>query len=257
MYIRQLLIPGVMSRRLTNGEFIEKARRVHGDKYEYTERTYTTSSVPIRVICPLHGEFQQVAGDHLRGFGCSACSGKRRLTTDQFIEKAQRVHLGRYDYSRVNYISSNTPVTILCPKHGEFSIKPTFHLYGTQNGCGKCCYSKGEVFVADWLTGRGVEFARQVKFPGCKNPKTGHQLRFDFYIPALNLCIEVDGLQHQAGKHFMRGKCLDVSDVVRRDAEKTRFCEEAGIGLERVPWLGNRTTLASQLERIFNQPKLQ
>lgn len=244
-----------MSRKLTNEEFIEKAKRVHGDKFIYSQDTYSKSSVPIKVICPEHGLFQQVAGDHLRGFGCSACSGKRRLTTEQFIEKANKVHSNRYSYDKTNYISSNQPVTITCKKHGDYTIKPNYHLYGTKNGCPKCCYSKGEVAIQDWLERSNIAFTPQAKFIGCVNPLTNKQLRFDFYIKAYNLCIEVDGLQHQSGKHYLRGKCLDMPDISLRDRAKDEYCRSAGITLERLPWLGNKEVLIEQLENIFKQLK--
>lgn len=240
-----------MSKRLTNEEFIEKAKRVHGDRFIYLEDTYTKSSVPIKVICPEHGLFNQIAGDHLRGFGCSACSGKRRLTTEQFIEKANDVHSNRYSYEKTEYVSSNQPVIIECQKHGEFSIKPNYHLYGTKNGCPKCCYSKGEAAVADWLTSNNILFVSQAKFQGCVNPLTNKQLRFDFYLETYNLCIEVDGVQHQAGKHYLRGRCLDLSDVSIRDKAKNDYCQSSGIRLIRLPWIGNKKILIQELETIF------
>jgi hypothetical protein len=253
IYIRELLEPNIMSKRLTNEEFIEKAKKVHGDKYIYLENTYTKSDVPVKVVCPNHGEFLQVAGDHLRGFGCSACTGKRRLTTEQFIEKANKVHLSIYDYSKTIYVSSNKPVTIVCKKHGDFVIKPTYHLYGTKNGCPKCCYSKGEVAVRCWLEDRGIDFIPQAKFPNCVNPLTGKQLKFDFFIQQYNLCIEVDGIQHQSGKHYLRGRCLDLPDISIRDEAKNRFCLSNGIQLNRLPWLGDKDSLIKQLENIFKQ----
>lgn len=251
IYIRELLEPNIMSKRLTNEEFIEKAKKVHGERFIYLEDTYIKSDVPIKVVCREHGMFKQVAGDHLRGFGCSACTGKRRLTTEQFIEKANKVHSNRYDYNKTVYVSSNQPLTITCKKHGDFVIKPNYHLYGTKNGCPRCCYSKGEVAVQDWLETNNIKYIPQAKFPGCVNPLTNKQLKFDFYIKTHNLCIEVDGIQHQSGKHYLRGKCLDMPDVSIRDAAKNEYCISAGISLHRLPWLGNKENLISQLKNIF------
>lgn len=240
-----------MSKRLTNEEFIEKAKKVHGERFVYLEDTYFKSDVPIKVICQEHGLFNQVAGDHLRGFGCSTCTGKRRLTTEQFVEKANKVHSNRYNYDKTDYISSNQLVIITCKKHGDFIIKPSYHLYGTKNGCPRCCYSKGEAAVQDWLEKNNIAFIPQAKFVGCVNPLTNRQLRFDFYIETYNMCIEVDGIQHQSGKHYLRGRCLDMSDVLIRDTAKNQYCASAGINLHRLPWLGNKENLISQLKSIF------
>ena len=124
-----------MPRKKTLQDFIEGARKVHGDKYDYSKAVYRGSESKICVICPQHGEFWPTANNHLNGSGCPQCVG-RTVTTDRFIEKARAVHGDKYDYSKVKYVNSTTPVTIICPKHGEFQQKPSLHLCG--NGCKEC-----------------------------------------------------------------------------------------------------------------------
>ena len=60
----------------------------------------------------------------------------RKLTTEEFIERATKVHDGKYDYSKVEYINGTTPIVITCPIHGDFKQKPTKHLVG--HGCLEC-----------------------------------------------------------------------------------------------------------------------
>lgn len=60
----------------------------------------------------------------------------RKLTTKEFIERASKVHNGKYDYSKVIYVNSTTPIIITCPIHGDFKQKPTKHLIG--HGCLEC-----------------------------------------------------------------------------------------------------------------------
>ena len=48
----------------------------------------------------------------------------KKLTTEEFIEKARRAHGDKYDYSKVDYVNNSTPVTIICKKHGEFKVRP-------------------------------------------------------------------------------------------------------------------------------------
>ena len=240
-----------MPKRLSNEEFISKARAVHGHRFIYTEDTYINSYTAINVICRDHGPFTQVAGDHLRGFGCATCSGKRRLTTDQFVEKARKIHFDKYDYSKTRYISSNKEVCIVCPKHGEFWKKPTYHIYGTRNGCAKCCYSKGEMFVENWLIQNKIAFETQQKFDGCVNPLTNYRLRFDFFIPTRNMCIEVDGIQHQTEKHFLNTKVIHFTGTKERDRIKTNFCRKNGIELVRLQWNKKTETLEYTLTKLF------
>ena len=121
--------------KLTTKEFIEKARKIHGDKYDYSKVKYIDSTTSVCIICPEHGEFWQVPASHLSGKGCGLCAGNK-LTTKEFIEKARKVHGNKYDYSKVNYIGSNSKVCIICPVHGEFWQKPNNHLNG--NTCPVC-----------------------------------------------------------------------------------------------------------------------
>lgn len=127
-------------RRISTNEFIERAKKVHGEKYDYSKVKYVDSTTPVCIICLEHGEFWQKPSHHLRGQGCSKCAighpSPNRLTTDEFIAKARQIHGDRYDYSKVNYIGNKTKVCIICPEHGEFWQTPNSHLCG--EGCNLC-----------------------------------------------------------------------------------------------------------------------
>ena len=127
--------------RLSLDSFINKAKKIHGNKYDYSKVEYINSQTKVCIICPKHGEFWQIPNDHLKGFGCSSCSGLKKHTKESFIEKAKEVHGDKYDYSKVEYINSKTKVCIICPKHGEFWQKPNSHISNKQ-GCIKCFEEK-------------------------------------------------------------------------------------------------------------------
>ncbi len=118
--------------------FIEKARKVHGDKYDYSKVVYKKSHEKVCIICPEHGEFMQTPNNHLSGQGCPACGGNLKLTTESFIKRAQEVHGDKYDYSKVEYKDTKTKVCIICPEHGEFMQNPLRHLDGSN--CPKCAH---------------------------------------------------------------------------------------------------------------------
>ncbi len=131
--------------RLTTEEFISRARRVHGNKYDYALVEYSGTFTRVKIICREHGEFEQKPTKHLSGHGCKTCGGlaapnARRLNTEQFIAKAKRVHGDKYDYSLVSYERAVLPVKIVCPAHGEFEQRPHNHLSG--NGCRKCAVDR-------------------------------------------------------------------------------------------------------------------
>lgn len=121
---------------LTLEEFIERARKIHGNKYDYSKVEYNGIFNKVCIVCSIHGEFWQTPHSHLQGNGCSACKGLLKLTTEQFIEKARQIHGNKYDYSKVEYINNSSKVTIICPIHGEFKISPNKHLMG--QGCKYC-----------------------------------------------------------------------------------------------------------------------
>ena len=132
-----------MAERLTTSEFIEKAKKIHSDKYDYSKVDYKKSYIKVCIICPEHGEFWQTPGNHLYGYGCSKCaiqknSKKRTSNAVEFIKKARKIHGDRYDYSKVEYKGTEEKVCIICPEHGEFWQLPTNHLGG--HGCPKCSF---------------------------------------------------------------------------------------------------------------------
>ena len=123
-------------KRKTTEQFIEDAKKVHGDKYDYSKVVYTKSGEQVCIICPIHGEFWVIANSHLRGSGCPKCSGYKRLNTKIFVKRAKEIHGEKYDYSKVVYSNNRKKVTIICPVHGEFQMSPKNHLKGQT--CPKC-----------------------------------------------------------------------------------------------------------------------
>ena len=135
----------IKKRSLTKEEFIKKAREVHGDKYDYSKVKYINNYTKVCIICPEHGEFWQNANSHLRGCGCpKCCNNGVKLTTEEFVKKARKIHGDKYDYSKVEYKNSHTKVCIICPEHGEFWQTPTSHLHG-ESGC-PMCMGKNKTF---------------------------------------------------------------------------------------------------------------
>ena len=120
--------------------FLKKANEIHHNKYKYDSTNYINTSTPIIITCPKHGYFVQKPCWHLKGDGCPKCAGNYVLSTEEFIEKAKKIHDNKYDYSKVKYIKSKEKICIICTEHGEFWQTPNEHLMG--NGCKKCGYKK-------------------------------------------------------------------------------------------------------------------
>lgn len=124
--------------------FINKAKEVHGDLYDYSKVVYTGANKKICIIDPVYGKFWQTATVHLRGSGCTPRvrrNASYTLDTKGFILKAKDIHGSLYDYSKVDYQIGTIKVPIGCSKHGFFNQEPRIHLSG--HGCPSCCFSHG------------------------------------------------------------------------------------------------------------------
>ena len=140
-HLRGLNCPYCLGRKRFNiDEFKEKARQVHGDKYDYNQVDYVNRATKVSIVCPEHGPFSQTPSKHLSGQGCPDCKGGKPLTTKKFKEKARNIHGDYYDYRKVKYINNQTDVTIVCPIHGDFEQTPGNHLHGY--GCSRCAKTK-------------------------------------------------------------------------------------------------------------------
>jgi len=130
-----------MAKRVTTDVFIERARKVHGNIYDYSATAYSNAQTKVTIICPEHGAFHQLPSNHLKPSGCPRCgteamASRTRSDVDSFIKRARVVHSNRYDYSLVEYNNARTRVRIICLEHGEFKQAPYNHLNG--NRCPAC-----------------------------------------------------------------------------------------------------------------------
>ena len=170
--------------------FVSKAIKLHGNKYDYSKSIYTGCKNKLIVICPIHGHTEQTPSNHLsnKGGGCKACgietrSNTRKLSVDVVMKRFKENHGDTYDYSLVEYTNTETPVTILCKKHGEFYQRPNNHMKGT--GCPKCfCKkSKMETELFNWLPVKAEQGNRSL---------IGKEI--DIYMADKNIAIELNGV---------------------------------------------------------------
>ena len=125
-----------INKTLTTDQFIEKSRLIH-NKYDYSLVEYKNSKTKVKIICPVHGSFEQIPSDHTRGNGCPYCYiDNSRGDSNSFIKKSKKIHGDKYDYSLVEYKNNKTKVKIICSDHGIFEQYPNHHLKG--HGCRLC-----------------------------------------------------------------------------------------------------------------------
>lgn len=220
-----------LKKRLTQNEFLSKAKEIHGNKYNYHISKYKTANEKIEIKCKKHGIFLQKAIVHLQGYGCPACSGNKPLDKNEFIKRAQNIHGHRYNYTESVYNGIHEKLKIECFIHGIYMQTANSHLQG--NGCPFCNESKGEKIISMYLENKNINFIRQKRFTDCRDKLP---LPFDFYLPELNLLIEYDGEQHFTEKSNF-GKFRNKSTLEERqikDKIKTDYAKLKGYILLRI-----------------------
>jgi uncharacterized C2H2 Zn-finger protein len=135
-HIRGAGCPKCVGLYKTTKEFINEANIIHNYKYDYSKTNYINSSILIDIICSIHGIFKQTPSHHLNGTGCPKCYGNKKTTTDEYVQKANKIHNYKYDYSNLVYNGNKNKIIIICPEHGKFKQEASSHLSGA--GCPKC-----------------------------------------------------------------------------------------------------------------------
>ena len=221
-------------------DFISKAIKVHGDKYDYSRVEYINCHTKICIICPKHGEFWQIPSEHLNGRGCKKCGDElrglnQRLSKEEFIIRSKNIHDNKYDYSRVEYVNSETKVCIICPEHGEFWQIAHSHLQGY--GCPHCNIYKCEFYVKSWLIEYNISFLQQESVDVLK---TVRNARVDFIINHNNeqIWVEYNGIQHYRYIEFFHEYNLDnFKAQLNRDEKIRSYCHINSIKLIEIPYI--------------------
>lgn len=233
-----------MPKKQTSTEFIQKARLVHGDSYDYTRVEYINNSTPVTIVCREHGEFSQTPSNHVsRKSRCPSCAKKAKSVTmkhdtTSFIQKARLVHGDVYDYTRVEYVNNSTPVTIVCKTHGEFSQTPNAHTDGCKSGCPACGRQKSDIsrrLTQEQFVRRAVEI---------------HGDRYDYsktvYIdnstPVTIVCKIHGDFRTVAYSHIKRGRSSGCPQ-----------CGNLGISNKALAWLKEiATTTGADIQHALN-----
>ena len=212
-----------MSKRLTTTEFIEKAKKVHGDRYDYSKVEYKTAKEKVHLICPDHGDFWQDAFSHTIGIGCPECgkvktTNAQKFSTEEFIKRAVEIHGDKYDYSEVDYRTARIKVTIICREHGEFEQIPDAHLRG--HGCAKCRDSEN----SDRNSIGAEEFIRRAR--EIHGDKYGYELveYTDIDSPVKLICPIHGEYEQIAYVHLHSNGCRKCGNKIR--AEKKTIDRE-------------------------------
>ena len=227
------------SHKMSTSKFIEKAKKIYGDKYNYDQVVYKGSEYKVKIYCNICKKyFEQTPHVHLKGKGCKYCNILKntiRQTTPlkEFVKKAKSVHGDIYDYTQTTYKNSKTSIKIRCKRcNAVFSQNPQKHLSG--QGCPFCRGSSGEKIISGWLSSNNIKFIYQKWFVDCRDILP---LPFDFYLPDYNTCIEFQGKQHYSPQMFIalyksqEEGIKKFNQQVYHDKIKKEYCKTQNIPL--------------------------
>jgi len=200
--------------------FIKKASKIHDNKYDYSKVEYSTSQKKVVIICPEHGEFEQLPCNHInKCAGCLKCSTAYQPTNKEFINKLVYKFGERHDYSKTIYTSSKDRITVICPEHGEFQIRA--ESYVRSGSCPRCCSSNEQLVIHDFVT----SFEPTAK---SNDREAIRPLELDVYIPSKKLGIEYNGNYWHS---FNRN---ETTEERKRHQTKFEKCEKSGIRLFQI-----------------------
>lgn len=130
-----------MPKKLTTAEFIEKAKSVHGDHYDYSNVVYKNSKTNVDIICRKHGVFTQRPCHHSKGSGCKKCL---MILFSDFVNLCNNKFKKKFVYNKGSYVNFTKECAITCPHHGVFFSTPSSHL-NSKHGCPECANINGGV----------------------------------------------------------------------------------------------------------------
>jgi len=234
-------------KRKTTQEFIEQAKKVHKNLYDYSKVEYINNQTKVIIICKIHGQFLQTPIHHLSKKGCPLCKGNRKKTTKEFIKDAKKIHKNTYNYSKVKYINNQTKVIITCIKHGDFFQIPSSHIY-KKAGCPICAVENRK----NKSTKSVKEFIEQANFI--------HQNRYDYskikYINSLTK-IEIICKKHgsfwQTPSNHLKGKNCKKCSIEKMADTKQKGSENF---IKEAKKIHQNTYDYSNIEYINNKIKI-
>ena len=207
--------------------FIAKAKLIHGNKYDYSLVDYKNNSTKVKIICPIHGVFEQTPHDHLQKKQCKRCANV--TNTEDFIAKSKIIHNNQYDYSLVDYKNTRENIKIICPIHGVFEQKPYIHLQGS--GCKICGDSKGEKRINTFLQNNSIIFEHPKEYEDLIDKR---KLSYDFYVQKYNMLIEYNGRQHY--ENGFGEELHEWHKQLHHDWLKRKYAKSHNINLLVIPY---------------------
>lgn len=237
-----------MSKKLTSEYFTKKLNDIYGNQFVLLSE-YINNETKVKLLCTKCNSIiykrpsKMVTSTHE---GCYVCSGKNRHKTKESFQKEVDSKYPDTYLIIGDYVNARIPLTVKRLKCGHiYDVSPDNLLRG--KGCPKCTIKQSHYMdiVENYLNLHGIEFEKEKRFDDCKHIRV---LPFDYYIPKLNMCIEVDGEFHFPNNSVYAKDKRSYQEVNKRDNIKNQYCEDNKIALLRLPY-----TKEKDFEKILDK----
>lgn len=206
------------------------------------QRKVNNNAKVVRAKCPECGREDWIvdSGNLYKISHCKECDKKRREKQFSNLKKFNPGDkVGPFNLPLIRYTQYGPQIhskgIFICPLCGEeFEYRIEHIEKGKIANCNLCSKSMsiGELFIKNTLEDEGILYEKEKVFDKCRNLKTNYPLRFDFYLPEYNCCIEYDGAQHFRPVDCFGGE-EEFEKIVYRDDIKNKFCKDNNITIIR------------------------
>ena len=244
-----------LEKSYTTEQFVDLLYKKHKDNYSLIEgQEYKNNRVKLKIVHNKCGTVFSVSPTSiLQNNSCPSCRpvSKRRKTTEMFEKELYERYNDEYVLAdNAEYKGANEKIEIIHTSCGHTWFVRAAHILH-RSGCPSCNESRGERFVADYLTSKGIVFERQYRFKDCVNRK---ELPFDFAILDKNGkllgLIEYDGIQHfKPFKHF--GGIVKFKKTQKNDRIKNKYCADNHIRLLRIPYTRTSEEITNEINMFI------
>lgn len=195
------------NRLIKHSVIIDRFKKAHGDRYDYSDVVYSGGQKLVSIICKDHGAFNQTPYNHSKGHGCPKCAGVGRKTQDEAIADFIKAHGNRYDYSLVDYKNVDGKVKIICKVHGVFEQIAYAHSMGTH--CHACAivehpnlqYKDNAEVIAKFVSIHGETYDySKVEYQGA-------------FTPVIITCFEHGDFSQAPHSHNSGSGCPDCANL--------------------------------------------
>lgn len=214
--------------------FIERAKKVHGNKFNYDKSIFINVKKPVSICCKIHGDFTQMPDKHINAkHGCPKCDKSHKKDLEYFLRKANEIHNNYYSYDNVDLLTMSSLVLIECPKHGLFNKRPTEHI-NKKSGCPRCSVAKSRK-EKEWLDSLQIPNDREHRSVILWAGTTRYIV--DGYDPSTNTIYEFYGDYWHGNPKRFDGKDMNkhikitFGELYEKTMKKEKLLMEAGYKL--------------------------